>query len=147
MSELTPESVREQIAELAVPLREQFEAVEQSVELKQAELAELRTIRAELLRTLRHIDPSFKKPMPKKDLNGGFKAKQVAEETLQRVEVFLRAHDEEFPEGFAASPVSRHPEFEWSQATASAALNVLHDEGRLRLDHKGLGGAKFYKLV
>jgi len=147
MSELTPETVREQIAELAAPLREQFHSVEQSLEAKLAEVAQLRALRTELLGALRVLDPSFRKPKATKNENGGMKSKQVAPATLQEMEAWLREHEEDFPEGFAASPLSRHLGFRWSQATASASLNILHDEGRLRLDHRGTGGGKFYKRV
>jgi len=148
MSELTtPDAVREQIAALGAPLREQLQNVEAAYTAKQAELVELRETREQLRRALRALDPSFVVPVKSKAKSNGGAKKQVAEETLRRMEAWLREHDGDFPEGFAASPLSRHLGFAWSQATASAALNILHDEGLLRLDRRGLGGGKFYKLV
>jgi len=144
----TPEAVREQIAGLAAPLREQLRRVDEACAAKQAELNLLRETQRELRTALRAVDPSFReetKAAKRAPTNGGGR-KHVAPETLNEILEWMGRHASRFPDGFCASPLARERDFPWSQATASAALITLHDSGTIRLDHRGTGGAKYYKV-
>lgn len=147
--DLTPEAVRERIAELSAPLREQYEAVEEAIAEKNAELLNLRELRTDIVRALSAVDPTFKTAKQTEIAarkNGGHKKNEVSAERVNIVLEFIREHVDEFPEGFTATSLERISPGT-SQSTFAKALAVLHSRGDIRLDHRGRGGANFWKLV
>jgi DNA-binding transcriptional ArsR family regulator len=122
---------------------EAIAAHERTIEQHKVEIAALRQQRAKPARVLAAAQrPPGKKPGPKK--NGG--PTGVAPEKLDQLTDWLRANLN--GEAFHASGIDRREDFTlMSQATLSHALSVLADQGVIRLDHRGSGGAKFYKLT
>lgn len=146
MSEVTVETVREQLAQLSAPLRAQLDQVETNLIERERELAGLRELRRELRRGLSAVDPSFAAQ------NGGSKkalrskAQGVSDERVQWVLAFIREHAAEFPDGFTATGLERIAPGV-SNSTFAKSLAVLHARGDIRLDHRGRGGANYWKLV
>jgi len=157
----TPSEVRRQLADLASPLREQLATIEKGIEVRQEELEGLRELRTEIRRALATVDPQYAEEQrlarQAAHKNGSTKrspraasanGKPVSEELVARTEAFLRAHRNEYPDGFSASQLAREHRSEVAaQSTLNWAFRALHDQGTLRLDRRGIGGAKVYKLT
>ena len=124
------------------------------------ELEELRELRTELRRGLIAVDPEYaeaqrkaredahKNGKSKRSPNVGTNGKPVSAELVARTEQFLRAHRDEYPDGFIASELARaHPDEVAVQSTLGWAFRALHERGVIRLDRRGRGGSKVYKLT
>jgi len=158
----TPSEVRRQLADLASPLRSQLEQVERGIEIRMEELEGLRELRTELRRALTTFDPVYaeaqrkaredahKNGQTKRSPNVGTNGKPVSGEMIERIEKFLRAHRDEYPDGFIATQITREHRGDPllpSQSTLSFAFRAMHDQGILRLDGRGQGGSRIYKLT
>jgi len=147
MSEITAESVRESLAALSAPLREQLSQVEEALSKQEAEVKRLRELRSEIRGALVRVDPSYVHPSTPFSKNGGKKKNEISSERVEQILGLLRSNESRLPdEGFTATTLERmFPGV--SQSTYAKALNVLHDRGDIRLDHRGRGGANYWKLV
>lgn len=137
-------AVRAEMAAMAAPLRQKLTDLEALIETRVAELETLRSTRNEARKLLAIVDPSS---VPEKKTT---KTGRVSSETVQAVE--KRLHDK-VPDvngngGFTVTSLRRDHGFgDFSQSTLSKALAVLHERDLIRLDHRGRGGAHFYKVV
>jgi len=147
MSEITAESVRESIVALTGPLREQLDEVDKACTVKQSELNTLRELQRELRSALRAVDPNYVHPNTKSNKNGGGKKNEIAAERVNQILAQIRQAQDRLPDdGFTATTLERmFPGT--SVSTFGKALHVLHDRGDIRLDHRGRGGANYWKLV
>jgi hypothetical protein len=142
-------NVEQALNELIAPLRERATALEAVIEKKQSELAALQAARRRVMKTLATLDPEMPAP-GRKPGSAASQNKVVAPETLERVTAWLREHQKEINGngGFSAPTLVTQFGFDVvSRATLTHALKELHADGVLRLDHRGMGGAKFYKMV
>jgi len=140
--------IRVGLDELVTPLRAQLTALDAAIEQQTAALAELRSTRSAITRTIAMLDPSSVEK--KASTNGGESPKKgVSPQMRQRIREWLEQHKDapQIRDGFHASGLSREPTLNISQAQLSAGLPMLRDEGFVRLDRQGSGGAKIYKLV
>jgi hypothetical protein len=144
MSEISTE-FRQQLDEMVQPLRDQLRAVDENIEMKARELADMRSARNEMMRVLKVVDPSFRHPnRPKRVVHQG--AGKVAQDKLDALADWLRQHKSE--EAFSGAEIANTESFDlMSRATVSNAVLMLADRGVLRLDHQGKGGARYYRLV
>ena len=143
--------VQEQIALVAQPLADRLVAVERMISDRERELNELRKLRTQLRGTIKGIDPSLisngDKPKARKNSNDWMpKAASV-----EKMREFLIARTEELNEGVgfhAAGLLDRYPkDLPIAYSSIHKVLGVLHDQGLVRLDSTGTGGAKYYKVV
>lgn len=129
------------LREVTQPLIAQFNELKLEIEVREAELAELRAARLRLTTIIRQIDPALapKKEQPKA-------APTVSQATVEAVFAWVKENlngDE-----FHASGLLRREDFDvTSQSQVAKSLVVLHEQGRIRLVRQGSGGAKFYKVV
>jgi DNA-binding transcriptional ArsR family regulator len=147
------EAARATLLTLADPLKTHLAALTALIEEREEELKEIRVTRAEVRRALAMIDPSTVvarggtkkgKAVTRSATHG------VAADTLDAIRVWLREHVEEVNGngGFMARAlIAKYGYTLTSRATLDNALRALREEGFVRLDHGGTGGAKFYKVV
>jgi DNA-binding transcriptional ArsR family regulator len=133
------------VNDMLTPLRETLARIDAEIAEHEAAIARLKQARAKPARILAAAERTPKAPGPKpgakKTSNAG-----VAPDKLAALTDWLHANTN--GEAFHASGIDRREDFTlMSQATLSHALSVLADQGVIRLDHRGSGGAKFYKLV
>ena len=129
------------LREVTQPLIAQFNELKLEIEVREAELAELRAARLKLTTIIRQIDPEL---APKK-VNPPKKDNLISDEKVEEVYGWIKANyngDE-----FYASGITRRPDSPSSQSQVSKALSVLHERGQIRLVRQGSGGAKHFRLV
>jgi hypothetical protein len=140
--------LRSELEALLGPVRERLADLDKLIEEREAELGELRQARRDAAKIVGVLDPdSVPKKVgrpPKSSL-----VSHVAPDTLDRVYDWLVAHPEVSGNGgFSAPSLIRDTDFNLvSRATLTNVFAHLHEQGRLRLDHRGMGGAKFFKVV
>ena len=144
-SEVT--AVRAEMTAMAAPLRAKLAELEKLIEARVAELEELRGTRNEARKMLAIVDPSS---VPAKKATKTTVATRVSQETVAAVE--KRLHDKlsevNGDGGFTATSLRREHGFgDFSQSTLSKALAALHERDLIRLDHRGRGGAHYFKVV
>jgi len=129
------------LREITQPLIAQFNELKLEIEVREAELAELRAARLKLTTIIRQIDPELapKKEQPKK-------AQQlISDEKVNEVYEWLRGNMN--GEEFYASGMRAQGFGLVSQSQLSKALAVLHERGQIRLARQGSGGSKHFRLV
>lgn len=137
--------LRTELEALLVPVRERVTAIDLLIAEREAELKDLRAARRDAVKIIGVLDPRPAPAKQKTSPNG----KVIATATLERVAEWLRAHADELNAGgFSAPSLLEEHGFDLvSRATTNHALTALHADGRIRLDRRGRGGAKFYKVV
>lgn len=151
MSTTHIERLQAELAEITQPLVSHYNELDATIKTMEHEIIDLRKARTQLRTTIRSIDPDL---IPVAQSNGKKKldvrALNVARERLDDLTAWLHERKEELNAngGFHVSGLERnYDNLPSHSATLSAAIRVLHEEGILRLDHSGNGGAKFYKVV
>lgn len=125
---------RELIARAAEPLKGRLTEID-------TELAELRAEKQEIESILRKTDQ-----LPKKNGKPKTQPSQVNPETLNRFFNALDALD--VGTQFWASMLEEDPRFNFiSRSHITKALAMLHEDGRIALHSKGIGGRKIYVVV
>ena len=136
-------------------LRDALPALDEEIADLEAQLAEKRATRKQTAQMIRLRDPEFeadKRSGPKTKPHTG-PVKPVADEKLAAIRAFIESHSDDPMESgdgtFTASSLCRHEDWNGlgSQATASAALRLLHDRGVIELHHIGTGGAKHFVVA
>ena len=158
MSTTHLERLQQEIAEITQPLVTHYKEVGEEIGRREKELADLRAARNQLAKTIRSIDPELIEPYFKNGKkNGGGKSKS-SDPSAERVAaclVWLQEHKEEVNAngGFHATGLeARYGEKGDKtfpilyQSGISKVLRRLHNQGALRLDHLGTGGAKYFKV-
>lgn len=156
------EQLQLEIHEIAAPLVARYEQVKRDIDQRAAELDDLRKARTQLGKVIRNIDPTLIEP-PNYKSNGkkkkGGPGGGVSAERIERFANWLRENASAINAqgGVHASGIIdgngivRFPGYEVegvnSQTIISKCFQALHDQGIVRLDHMGNGGAKFYKVV
>ena len=129
------------LREITQPLVTQLREVELEIEVREAELKELRDARTKLVTIARQIDPELapKKIVPKKDA-------LISDAKVNEVWEWLQANlngDE-----FYASGLMKDERYNvTSQSQTAKALSVLHERGQIRLVRQGSGGSKHFRVV
>jgi hypothetical protein len=140
------DAVESALDALAGPLRLQLGELDALILQEREELSKLSSTRSKLQKALALIDPEVvpaKKKYSARD-------KGVAPETLANIEnwILVRKGELNANGGFSAPDLFRSHGFDLvSDATLSKALGLLHERGAIRLDHRGNGGAKVYKVT
>ena len=142
------EQVHEEIAGTARPLATLLEQVESEIAKQESVLADLKHARTQLRAVVKNLDlsllPEEEKPKKKKDW-------QPKADRAAALHEFLLAHRDKVNGngGFhAAGLTAMFPkELPVAYSTVHKVLAMLHEQGAIRLDSTGTGGAKFYKLV
>lgn len=141
------DNVRKDIAELAAPLKARLIDLRVTITAKQQELDELKQAAREAQRVLDILEPPEPKERKTRDRSG---RQSVHPQTLANVQAWLLDHREliDGNGGFSVPDLlKKHGLNIVSRATLTHAMNELHDIGFVRLDHKGTGGAKYWRLV
>lgn len=153
--------IQQELAAITQPLVDHYEELDRDITAMQKDIIDLRKARTQLRNVLRGIDPSL---VPTYHSNGKKKKPDTQynnEETLGALTTWMQEHRDEINAegGVHASGIldangkNRRPDFNGAeigirnQSKLSAAMRMLHEQGVLRLDHTGNGGAKFYKVV
>ena len=145
----TASEVQAQIQAVARPLYERLLLLDEEVELRETELAEMKKARTQLRNVVKGIAPELL-PEPEKPKKRNTNDWTPKADKVQAFHEFLLAHRDELNgNGFHAAGLTAQFKHELPIAYSSVhkALNALHDQGVIRLDSTGTGGAKFYKLV
>jgi hypothetical protein len=141
--------------EVVAPLREQHREIGAQIEIKTAELVELRAARTQLESVLRKLDPATFKP-DGRSKNGSNGAQAHAAKMLERKTATLRTLIAERPELFADGVTANALSDLWKEedlqppvsiATLRQAFDQLRDEGIMRADKVVKGGGMSWKLV
>lgn len=140
--------LRSDLDDLLAPLRSRLSVIDALIASRETELKDLRDARRQVARMMDIADPApaAKKKAAKTSPSGGLAVKA---ETLNEVEDWLRQRASRLNSngGFSGPTLQRDFGFDLiAKATLRNALNQLHDQGRLLLDHRGKGGALFYKV-
>jgi Mn-dependent DtxR family transcriptional regulator len=143
----TTQNVRAELVNLAAPLRTQVKALDKEIADAESALADMHATRRDAARALSLLDPTFEPkskpgPKPKTSSSGGT---HVAPDTVDRIQTWLRAHANGEP--FAPRELMEAGYDVTSRATLTNALHQMHEQGLLRLDRRGMGGAKFYRFA
>ena len=137
------------------PVREHLKTIEAEIEEKEQELGELRAVRTLALKIIRAADPEAPRPGPKKPgphglSRGTFTRPTVGRPTVDATEAYLLAH---FGPGDDVNGSTLARDAEFQRATSlkkpqkvNAALLILRDEGKLRLDRQD-GNRKLYRIT
>lgn len=143
----TSENIRSNLTQLIEPLRDQLEELDSEIGVTEQRLAFMRQTKRDVTRALALIDPTFVTTTETKPKN--YKGPHVAPKTLSDVREWLSARSDEFSkESFSAASIRRDQGYSmYSQSITLTALKVLHSEGFLRLDHTGVAGSRYYKVV
>jgi len=122
------------------PTMTHLREVEGQIEFHKAEIAKLQDIHRKLAAIERIIHPPAPKPKPKASPNG-----TVSEATLQEAIVYLRAS---YPdEDIYSSRLVADEGWTPSDSHTSKILAELHQRDLIRLDSKGIGGRKNFRVV
>jgi hypothetical protein len=115
--------------------------VEGQIAHHQAEIEKLREVHRKLAAIERIIHP----PPPKKVKQNGAHTTTVSEATLQEAIVYLRASypDEDIYSSLLVADDGWKP----SDSHTSKILGILHERDQIRLDSKGIGGRKNFRVV
>jgi len=118
------------------PVQAEHKRLTEEIERAEATLAELRTNQRRTKRVLDALNPPAK-PKPKPSTNGH------GELSLDRLEEFLHTlppdQDVTSTDVGTATGVSRNH--------AAVQLRAAHDRGSLRLDRRGRGGQRIYRVI
>ena len=150
--------MREEMVSITKPLTDHYAELEKTIAEMTVELDQLRKARAQLARTLRSIDPEL---VPS---NGRGRPKTLGNTnpsspaTLKALTDWLQARRDELNANggiHASGIINGRGEItreDWdlpirNASKLSQALRTLHDQGVIRLDHTGSGGAKYFKVV
>lgn len=145
---LTTQAVEDALDALAAPLHAQLQTLDTMIEETTAEVYKLRSTRAKLKKALELINPAAVPAKKKEQLSQ--RDRGVAPATLTGIENWILERKEELNGngGFSAPELFRDYGFGLcSDATLNKALGLLHNREVIRLDHRGSGGAKYYKVV
>jgi hypothetical protein len=147
----TSENIQSTLSELVEPLRDQLEALDAEIERAEVQLAFMRQTRRNVTRALSYIDPTFVTTVDSTAKKQKSK-KQIIRSTSRTPDIrdWIVARQEVISEngGFSAATLIREYGFDMvSQSTLNKALLTLHEEGLLRIDHRGFGGSRYYKVV
>jgi hypothetical protein len=147
--ELASQQLDESLREAVAPVVEQVERLDAVIAKREAELASLRETRKRAQRVLFALDPQ-RKP-PKGESTSGQRAGALARaerenaEKLQRVRAYVTRNGNG---EIGVSDLTAAPELAGiGRGKLTELLARLADEGTLRLDRIGSGGAKIYRLV
>jgi len=145
------DEVEKTLSEILAPTRELEEKLATRIEELEAELSETRLQRSKLKGVLRALDPIYaaQEQASKERKASDNKRLHVSDELVGRIEKWMRQNVDEVNGngGVTATDLSREQAIGAAQSSCSKTLQVLHDRGVVRLDHRGRGGAKYYKLV
>lgn len=137
----------ETLAGLAPQMHHAVDSLQREIDAKQTELGELREAHSQATKILYAVDPdsrptpTTKSPRKKIRVDSG-----VSDELVDKVYDWLVAHVDS--ETFWGNQIVERNDFDvTTQTTLSRALNVLHERGKLRLDHTGMGGRKIFALT
>jgi hypothetical protein len=134
------EEARTAIDSIIGPLRDQAAKLDLEIEAALATVGELREAKSEIARLLRAAQPAQKRARP-------VATRMVATATIEALHAWLRQHRNN-GQTFTAADLDRDPDFDlMSKASTNHALTALHEQGAIRLDARGTGGAKIYRLV
>lgn len=147
MSDFVTE-VEEQIQAVARPLYERLLDLDREIGTREIELGRLKTARTQLRNVVKGIAPELlpEQEKPKKRDTNDWKPKAESVSAMQ--EFLLTHYDELNGDGFhAAGLTAQYPkELPVAYSSIHKVLAALHEQGVIRLDRTGTGGAKFYKL-
>jgi hypothetical protein len=142
------ERLERELREMAEPLIAQMREIDRLIEERTNELAELREHAKRLLVIARAVDPEQFAPKPQRNRPAEV---GVSEETLQRFHAWLLDNSEEINAGTGvySSGLYEDPNFDLikNSSQIAKALRELHNRGLLRLDSRGMGGRKNFKVV
>lgn len=126
------------------PLRDEMARVEAEIGEHEKTLVELRKTRTSLGHALRGLDPQWAANHKPKRRKGGGHSYGVSEE---RLEAFLEVARERF-DGQTLTVTGMSEALGLHETTVSKLAKILHDSGRLQLDHMGgpRKSQKFYRL-
>jgi hypothetical protein len=141
MTELT--DVDSTVDAILKPLRDTLARIDAEIAEHDAAIATLKQARAKPARILAAAERTPKAPGPKP----GVKGTAVSPERLDQLTEWLQVNVN--GEAFYASQLVEREDFDVlvSQSQVSKALIALADRGTIRLDSKGIGGRKMFKLV
>lgn len=130
--------------ELVGPLRAHLASLDEQVVQITNERDELLTRRAKVRKTLGFLAPEeAKKTKPKHS--------HTPEENVIAVQKFIEARNGELEDGFSATSlynlITLNGEPLVGKDPVRRAVLTLHERGILRLDRKGSGGSRIFKLV
>jgi len=115
--------------------------IEGQIEFHKGEIAKLSDIHRRLQAIERIIHPPEPKPKKAKPSSNGV----VSEAVLQEAIVYLRSS---YPDDdIYGSLLVRDEGWKPSDSHTSKILALLHEQGVLRLDSKGIGGRKNFRVV
>jgi len=149
------EQVQNEVREIAAPLVSRYEQIKSDIDRRETELDGLRKARTQLAKVIRGIDPDLIEPTTYAKKNGKKKGSGVEATRLAAFSQWLRDHADEVNamndgQGFHAGGLFRtygRSELGLPDSTTSLAIKALHEQGFLRLNGTGNGGAKFYKVI
>jgi len=140
------DELRAELAATVDPIRNSVAKLDVDIASLEATLAELKGLRKAAAAMIRLQDPSFEsesKPGPKPPSSNGNHG--VAPETLATIREWVVGIADEYPDGFGVRQLADRPDAPKSRATLTNAFAALSDEGTLRKDRIGQGGAVIYK--
>lgn len=145
----TSDNIRSNINQLVEPLRDQLDELDTELATAEKSLAFLRQTRRDLVRVLSLIDPTFVTATPVVKVKGSPPPLHVSHKTLEDIRQWLYEHSNQLSkESFSAASIRKTHGFSmYSQSITLTALKILHNEGFLRLDHTGVAGSRYYKVV
>lgn len=152
-SPVSLETVRSEVRGLIEPLKAQLKMVESRERFILNDLAATREIKAELISTLRKLDPDMPRPGKKKGHkhNGNGSSNGRGVPSSEVMEVVRKAVDEvaaKNPDGFTRARVNeqlREDGVPMGDARQKAAIEELHASGYLTLNKLVTGGNKQFK--
>lgn len=145
--------VHRELANLVRPLREQVGKLDLEITAAEAELRSLRGARKEAARALGILDPDSKpapKPRAKAKVTNRAKGLHVAPATQAAIRTWIQGHRDELNTngGFSGTMVFERDDFTLTgRSTLDKVLTTMHEDGLLRIDRRGQGGARYFKVV
>jgi hypothetical protein len=142
-------AIAAELHELARPVRERLERVEQEIETTEVALQGLKTVRTQLRNALRTVDPTFAPEARTRKRARTTPKQQPSEKAIATVSEYLEAHRAELANGhgMTSGRLRRRDDWPYSESYTKAILDTLHERGVIRLDHVGRGGAHVFALV
>jgi hypothetical protein len=148
-SPVSLEAVRSEVRGLIEPLKAQLKMVESRERFILNDLQATREIKAELISTLRKLDPDM--PRPGKKKKGAATSNGRGLPSNEVMEVVRKAVDEvavKYPDGFTRARVGEQLKEDgvpMGDARQKAAIEELHNSGYLTLHKLVTGGNKSFK--
>jgi hypothetical protein len=144
--------MRSELEHLVEPLTGQLERTLAMIEAKESDLKELRRSASNMRRVLDLLAPEKPVVKRKRAQKGDGSPWGVHPETFANVENWLIENRERIDSdengGFSGSGLIREHGFKIvGRHTLDTVLGALHERGTIRLDHKGHGGARFWRFV